>query len=150
MAINDALNYFKNLESKTTKKSEIKVYKNFIQILTSLQNRDLSDAEVQSIELELDALDLNSSSSEGKKYFSKAFKQFQKYLKDTFSLTTEGYYTNLGVAFGSSFGIFFSVIFFSSSERSMGISMGIGLGMIAGLIIGRNLDAKAKAAGRMI
>ena len=150
MTLKDAINHFKNLESKTTKRSEIKVYQNFIQILTSLKNRDLSGPEREAIEKELHALDLNATLPKSKKDFNRALNQFKKYLKDAFSLTTKSYYTNIGMGLGMSFGILFGVIFLSRFERSMGISMGIGLGMIVGLIIGLNLDAKSKAAGRMI
>jgi len=150
MTLQDALNYFKNLESETTKRSEIKVYQKFIQILTSLENRDLSDSEIQSIEQELDALDLNSTTTNNKKYFNKAFKQFQKYLKDTFSLTTKGYYTNIGIGLGVSFGVVFGIVVLSSFERSLGISFGITLGMLIGLIIGRNLDSQAMASGKIV
>lgn len=147
MTLQDALTYFKNLASK---KSEIKVYQHFIQVLTSLQNRDLSDPERAAIEQELDALDLNSASSHSHAYVTKALKQFQKFLKDAFSLTTKNHYTNIGLGLGMSFGVVFGILFFSNLERSLGVALGISLGMVIGLIIGRTLDSQAKAAGRMI
>ncbi|SHF22878.1 hypothetical protein SAMN03080594_1039 [Arenibacter palladensis] len=146
MTLQNALDHFKNLESKTTKKSEIKIYRKFIQILTSLENSDLLDAEIQSIEQQLDVLHLNANTTNNKK----ALKQFQKYLKDTFSLTPKGYYTNLGIGLGSSFGIVFGIVVLSNFERTLGISFGIALGMLIGLVIGRNLDSQAKDAGKMI
>jgi RNA polymerase sigma-70 factor (ECF subfamily) len=45
MTLQEALNYFKNLEAETKKKSEIKVYQNFIQLFINLEKRDLSDFE---------------------------------------------------------------------------------------------------------
>jgi hypothetical protein len=150
MKLQDALNYFKNLKAETKKKSEIKVYQNFIQLLTNLEKRDLSDLEVQSIEQKLDALYLKSTTSKNRKYLSKAFGQFQNYLKDTFSLTTKNYYTKLGIGLGASFGVVFGVVVLSNFDRSLGISYGISLGMLIGLIIGTNLDSQAKAAGRII
>ena len=146
MTLKNALDHFKNLESKTTKKSEIKIYRKFIQILTSLENSDLLDSEIQSIEQQLDVLQLNANTTKNKK----ALKQFLKYLKDTFSLTPKGYYTNLGIGLGSSFGIIFGIVVLSNFERSLGISFGIALGMLIGLVIGRNLDSQAKDAGKMI
>ena len=146
MTLKNALDHFKNLESKSTKKSEIKIYRKFIQILTSLENSDLLDSEIQSIEQQLDVLQLNATTTKNKK----ALKQFLKYLKDTFSLTPKGYYTNLGIGLGSSFGIIFGIVVLSNFERSLGISFGIALGMLIGLVIGRNLDSQAKDAGKMI
>ena len=150
MTLKNAFDYFKSLASKTSKKSEIKVYQEFIQIITSLENRNLSETEIQSIETELDALNLNSTTTNNKKYFNKALKQFQKYLKDTFSLTTKGYYTNIGIGLGSSFGILFGIVFLSSFERSLGISLGMMIGMFIGLTIGRNMDSQAEASGKMV
>ncbi|MBT8298085.1 MAG: hypothetical protein HKP42_07640 [Maribacter sp.] len=151
MTLQNALNYFKRLESETTRKSEIKVYQKFIQILTGLEHRDWSDTEVESIEEALDApLGLYTSTTKDNKFFVRALKQFQNYLKDTFSLTTKRYYTNMGVGLGASFGIVFGTVFLSTFERSLGISYGITLGMIIGLIIGHYLDSQAKASGRMI
>ncbi|WP_111623087.1 hypothetical protein [Arenibacter echinorum] len=146
MTLKNALDHFKNLESKTTKKSEIKIYRKFIQILTSLENSDLLDSEIQSIEQQLDVLQLNATTTKNKK----ALKQFLKYLKETFSLTPKGYYTNLGIGLGSSFGIIFGIVVLSNFERSLGISFGIALGMLIGLVVGRNLDSRAKDAGKMI
>ena len=150
MTLQNAVNHFKKLEAKTTKKSEIKIYQKFIQLLYSLGNSALSESEIQSIEKQLDGLGLNSTSTQNKKYFIRTYKLLQKYLKDTFALTIKGYYTNMGIGLGSSFGIVFGIVVLSNLERSLGISLGIALGMLIGLVIGRNLDSQAKAAGKML
>jgi len=150
MTLQNALDHFKNLESKTTKKSEIKIYHKFIQILTSLENCDLSDVEIQSIEQQLDSFGLNSNSTKNRKYFTRTYDLFQNYLKDTFALTIKDYYTNMGLGLGVSFGIIFGIVLLSNLERSLGISFGIALGMLIGLAIGRNLDSQAKATGKML
>ena len=150
MTIKEALRDFKNMEAEATKKSEMKIYQRFIQLLSSLEKRDLSDAEVRSIEEALDAFDLKSTTRHTQKHWNKAFRQFQKFLKDTFSLTTKGYYTNLGLGLGVTFGVVFGVTVLSGLERSLGISYGIAIGMVVGLLIGRNLDARAMASGRVI
>jgi len=150
MTLKNALNYFESLVSESSKKSEIKVYEEFIHIITGLEKRDLSDSEIQSIEVTLDELKLNSISTNNKKYFTKALQQFKKYLKDTFSLTTKGYYTNMGIGLGSLFGVVFGIVVLSSFDRSLGISLGLTFGMVIGLIIGRYLDAQAMASGKMV
>lgn len=150
MTLKNAVTHFKSLVAETTKKSEIKVYQEFIQILSSLEKRDLSETEIQAIEAELEALDVNSASTHSNKHYKKALQQFKKYLKDTFSLTTKGYYTNMGVGLGTSFGVLFGVVVLGSFERSMGISLGISLGMLMGLLIGRHLDAQVEASGMMV
>ncbi|MDC6390658.1 hypothetical protein PP182_18370 [Maribacter sp. PR1] len=150
MTLKKALDYFQSLVSETSKKSEIKVYKEFIRILNRLEDRDLSASEIQAIETELKRLNLDSTIAHDIKYYKKALTQFEKYLKDTFSLTTKGYYTKIGIALGMTFGLLFGVVFLSRLERSKGIALGMSLGMFIGLLIGRNLDAKALSSGNMV
>jgi len=150
MTIKNAINLFKRLVSETTKKSEIKVYRDFIEILTNVEKRNLTASEVESLETELDALELNSITTNKKRHFKKALQHFKKYLKDTFSLITKGYYTALGITFGASIGLLFGILFLSGLERSLGISLGISVGTFIGIIIARYLESQAKAAGKLI
>ena len=150
MTLKNAFNFFESLVSETSKKSEIKVYQEFIQIINGLEKKNLSEDEIQSIEIELDRLNLKSNPENRKKYFKKTLSKFEKYLKDTFSLTSKGYYTNLYSGLGLSFGLLFGVAILSNLERSLGISLGLIGGMLIGLIIGRNMDSKAVAEGRVL
>ena len=84
------------------------------------------------------------------KYYKKALSKFEKFLKDTFSLTPEGYYTKLIGGLGLSFGLLFGVAILSNLERSLGISLGLIGGMVIGSIIGRTKDAEVKKAGNML
>jgi len=150
MTLQETITFFESLTTETTKKSENKVYEKFVYILTELKNREFSKDEIQSIEKELDSLHLASNPENRKKYFKKALSKFEKYLKDTFSLTSKDYYTNLYMGLGLSFGLMFGVAILSNLERSLGISLGLVGGMLVGLILGRNKDAEAKAAGKML
>jgi hypothetical protein len=150
MTLQDAYHFFKSLKIETTIKSEIKVYNQFIEILKKLENRAFTTDEIQSIDVELDSLNLKSNPKNRKNHFKKALSKFKKYLKDTFSLTSKAYYTELGIALGASFGILFGVVFLSSWERSMGISLGLIIGSGIGGAIGRSMDSQAKAAGKML
>jgi hypothetical protein len=150
MTLKNAFTFFESLVSETSKKSEIKVYQEFIQIITGIENKNLSESEIQSIEAELDSLDLESNPENRKKYFKKTLGKFETYLKDTFSLTSKGYYTKLYGALGLSFGLLFGVAILSNLERSLGISLGLIGGMVVGSLIGRDKDSQAKAAGKML
>lgn len=150
MTIQEAYNYFESLKTQTTNKHEIKVYEKFLQILTGLKTRAFSKDEIQALEKKLDILVLESSPSRRKKYFKKALNTFEEYLKETFSLTTEGYYTKLYGALGLSFGLMFGVAILSNLERSLGISLGLIGGVVLGSLIGRSKDAEAKAADRVL
>lgn len=150
MTLQEAYNFFESLKTETTKKYEIKVYEKFLHILSELKIREFSSDEIESIETELDRLNLKSNPKNRKKYFKKARTKFEKYLKDTFSLTTQRYYTELGIVLGASFGILFGVVFLSSWERSMGISLGLIIGSGIGGAIGRSMDTKAMSEGKVL
>ncbi|MFT4734196.1 MAG: galactokinase [Arcticibacterium sp.] len=146
MTLNKACNLFESLISESDKKSAKKVYQEFIQILSSLESKDLSKIETQSIEQKLDALDLNSNSKKSRRYFSKALNQFKEYLKAEFSLITKGHYTALGMALGMCFGVAAG----SLIDRGMGTSSGLAIGMAIGVAIGRYMDNEASKQGKVI
>ena len=150
MTLQEAYNFFESLNIETTKKSEIKIYKKFLHTITELKRREFSKDEIQSIEKELDKLNVEANPENRKKHFKKALNRFEKFLKDKFILTSKGYYTNIGIGLGSTFGVLFGIVFLSSFERSLGISLGLSIGMLIGLIIGRSMDAKAISEGRVI
>ncbi|WP_439132324.1 hypothetical protein [Polaribacter sp.] len=150
MTLKNVINFFENLEAETSSKSEIKIYQEFIQIITSLEAKNLSDTKIQSLETELDHLNLTSNPENRKKYFKKSLSVFKKYLKDTFSLIPKGYYTTLYSGLGLSFGLLFGVAILHNLERSLGISLGLIGGMLVGSIMGRSKDAQAKEAGNVL
>jgi len=146
MMINDATNFFENLLTQTEKKSEIKLYKNFIGILFDLKNRNLTKEQIRSIEEELELLKLNEIPLNKKKYVTRKLNEFKKYLKEEFSLISEGYYTGIGLALGTSFGIVIGTMF----KETIGVSMGLGFGMLLGLIIGKTMDLQAEKQNRVL
>jgi len=150
MTLQEAYNFFESLKTETTKKYEIKVYEKFLHILSELKNREFSKDDIQSIETELENLNLDSNPENRKKYFKKALGKFEKYLKETFSLTSKDYYQKLYGGLGLLVGLLFGVVFLFSLERSLGITLGLVGGMVVGSLIGRNMDAQAKAAGNML
>jgi len=150
MTLKNAINFFESLEAETSNKPEIKVYQEFIKIITSLEKKGLSENEIQTIETELDRLNLESNRLNRKKYFKIVLRDFKKYLKETFSLITEGYYTTFYGGLGLVFGLLFGVAILSNLERSLGISLGLIGGMVIGSIMGRSKDAQAKTSGKML
>ena len=150
MTLLEAYHFFENLKKETTNKTEIKVYNQFITILKKLEKREFTTNEIQSIEVELGNLQLKSNPENRKKFFKKALIKFEKYLKDTFSLTSKGYYTNLSVSLGVLFGVVVGVLIGERFERSLGISFGICMGLFLGAYIGRRKDAQAKSAGNLL
>jgi hypothetical protein len=142
MKLNEASDYFEDLRIGTNKKSEIRVYESFIRLISNLVNRNLTNEELQSIEIKLDELDLKSNPANSIKYFRKRLNEFKKHLKDRLSLISEGYYTAIGLSLGVAFGAAFGSIF--------GMGNGIAIGMICGLAIGAYLDYEAKKHNRVL
>jgi hypothetical protein len=150
MTVENAYHFFESLNNETKKKTESKIFKEFLRILSSLKVRDFSKDEILSIETKLDDLNLESNPKNRKKYFKKALSKFEKHLEESLSLTSKDYYTKLGVVLGASFGMLFGVVFLSSWERSLGISLGIIIGSGIGGVMGRNMDNKAMSEDRVI
>jgi hypothetical protein len=148
MKIAETLDFFKNLKNVTTDKSEIKLYDKYIAILLDLNNRDLTQTQVLSIETELDSLNLKSEPDNRIKYFKKKLAEFQQFLKDKLSLVSEGYYTGIGVGTGLLVGSIFSMLFYSFLG-AYSILIGINVGMILGSVIGSIRDAEAVKQGRV-
>ncbi len=77
MTIQKAYNFFESLKTETTKKNENRVYDRFLHILSELKIKELSKEEIQSIETELDRLNLESKPGKEKKYVKKALAKFE-------------------------------------------------------------------------
>ena len=150
MTIHKAIRLFKSLKDQTTKKSELKVYEEFIHILKGLEKRGLSNDEIESIEEKLKELNLESDPRYRRRYYKKRLHRFKEFMSKSLSLVTKNYYENLYLIIGMVFGMTFGIIIGEQTDKSMGLSLGICLGMFVGILIGRSKDAKAMSEGRVI
>jgi len=150
MKLENALHIFTDLKNQSVKKSEIKIYNQFITLITGLIKRDLSRNELQSIELELDGLELNTIQTKKLRFYRKGLIKFETFLKEKLTLVSTQHYTKLYGGLGMSFGILFGIVILSNFEQSLSISLGILIGMVVGASIGRSMDAKAKIEGRVL
>ena len=141
MKIKETLNFFLNLKNDSVEKSEIKVYDKYIEILSDLKNRDLTQNQIQSIESELEVLNLNIESDNRKKHFTKKLTEFEKFLKDKLSLIPEGNYMSYGMIFGMLAGALL--------QFYIGIYSLIA-GMLIGMVIGAIMDSEARKQGRVL
>lgn len=146
MTTDETIKFFNKLKSQTTKKSELKVYDDFIQTLTRLNKRDLSIEDVFSIETKLDDLKLNANTNNKRKYFKKAHHNLIEYLKTGFSLISKGHYTAIGMSLGMCFGVALG----SSIQEAIGTSSGLVFGMLIGLCVGKLMDTKAEKEGKVL
>jgi len=143
MNIYEASDLFKKLITETDEESEIRVYHQFISILSDLENKTLTDEQLLSIERELDTINLNVNSKNRKEHFKLKLKQFVKFLKENTSLISEGHYAALGTGLGICFGVAFGASFDN-------VAYGLISGMLIGLIIGAVIDSKAKKEGKVL
>ena len=149
MKIKETLNFFLNLKNDSVEKSEIKIYDKYIGILSDLKNRDLTQNQIQSIESELETLNLNAEPDNRKKYLKQKLSEFQKFLKDKLALVSEGYYAGIGAGTGIVLGSIFSMLF-QSVLGAYSLLIGINGGMILGAILGGIKDSEAKKQGRVL
>ena len=84
MTINEASVFFEKLITETGEKSEIRIYHRFITILTDLKNKVLTSEQLQSLEKELDTLNLNINSENRKKHYKQKLNLLVNFLKKNF------------------------------------------------------------------
>ena len=154
MSIQEALDVFKNLLAEAIQRREIRIYKKFIGLLSGLNKIELSKEQIQLIEQQLDDLKLKSRPDKMMKFYNKKYAAFEQNLRTKHSLSTEGYYTaiglSLGLSLGTGLGISFGAPFGDGVGISIGLSFGAGIGLIIGMLIGAHLDAEAKKNGKTI
>lgn len=154
MTINEATILLNNLVSQTDKKSEIKAYNCFIRTLTSLNDKELNENQLQLIEKNLSYLHLTEVPENKKKYFKKKHSEFISFLKKEFSFTHKKYYAEIGMIygmiFGNAIGISIGVAIDPFIGTSIGMSIGTGIGMMFGILYGAKKDAEAQRLGNII
>lgn len=134
-----------NLKNDSVEKSEIKVYDKYIGILSDLKNRDLTQNQIQSIESELETLNLNAESDNRKKYLKQKLSEFQKFLKDKFDLVSDGFYAGTGIVLGSIFSMLYLSVLGTYSLLTRIIR-----GLILGAVLGGIRDLEAYKQGRIL
>ncbi|MBW1295548.1 hypothetical protein [Aquimarina litoralis] len=158
MDINEASKFFKNLITETEDRSEEKIYKKFVNILSQLENRDLSEEQLDGIQNKLDDVSIDVKREERKKYFKGKLSEFCSYIRKELSLLSSEHYMTIGMSIGMclgmSVGMIFGVVFGANTDQSKslvyGMSFGMPIGMSIGLAIGAAMDLKAKKEGRVL
>ena len=142
------------LLSQTDKKSEKKVYNCFIRMLSSLNNKDLTENQSQLIQEKLPSLNLNTVTENRRKFYKQKLSEFKSFLKNEFSFTIENHYTELGMIYGmslgSGIGLSIGTAINPKFGTSIGLPIGISIGMVFGMMYGARKDAEAKRQGRVI
>lgn len=154
MKINDLKDFFEKQKEKTKSKSDKNVYLGLSCIISDLQSKGLSEQQWESVENEIETLELTEVASERNKGLKKKLNQLVKFLKNNFSFIPEKYYTSLGMsmglAIGAGIGMVFGIILGVPTGMIYGMILGAMVGLVAGLLLGKIKDDQAEKENRVI
>lgn len=126
------------------KKSEIKTFEKFIEILNKLKEKDLNLEQTEGIESFIKYLELEKIPSFSNELFKEKLGKFKKYLKNKLRFVPNNHYTTLGISFAIPFAIGFGI--------ADGISMTIKIVVISAVLlvigIGIIMDIRVKRQER--
>jgi transcriptional regulator with XRE-family HTH domain len=136
--------FLKKQLSKTSKKSEIKTFKNFIKVLNNLKEKELSSEQLEGIESYIKYLELEKIPSFSNEMFKQKLAKFKKYLKKKLKFIPKYYYTSIGVNLAVPFAIAFCIQG-KIPLTTKGIVIAVGITLI---IVGLFMDARIKKQER--
>lgn len=141
--------FLKKQLSKTIKKSEIRTFKHFINILERLKEKELSSEQLEGIESYLRYLELEKIPSFSNEIYKKKLIKFRKYLKNKLRFVPSNFYTFWTANFGISFTVsFFTVGFMSQNKIDYMIKFGVILALILAMTLAIIMDLKMKKQNR--
>lgn len=136
--------FLKKQRSKTNKKSEIKTFEKFIQLLKSLKEKDLSNEQKAAIEGYIQYLELEKIPSFSNDLYKEKLKKFKSFLKKNLGFVPTNFYT----VWISSFAIAFASGFSAQSNVELHLKIGvISIGLVC-VGIGMILDTRIKKQNR--
>jgi len=147
MKFTEAIILFEGYLKQTEIKSEVKVYSSFIAVLRDLQNRNLSEEELNNFETQLEELKLLQVTENNKKYFKKQLNKLIQFTLKRLNLIQEGTYIAIGLSLGTGLGLSLGIPFLGPTY---GVTYGMSFGMLIGIVIGTYLQQKAKKENRIL
>lgn len=150
MKIDIAIDLFEGLKNRTNRKSEIKIFTKFQNLLTNIKNKGLEENQLTAIEKKLGTLELDTHPSKSGRFFRKKFNALVRFLQKEFSYVTEGYFKGIYMALGMCFGVAIGASIGSSFDPSNGTALGLIIGMAIGIVIGQAKDKEAERNGLVI
>lgn len=136
--------FFKRLLSKATEKSEVQTFQKFINILTDLKSKDLTEKQLYIIESYIQYLELEKIPSYSHELYQQKLKKFKKHLTLKLQFVPNNYYSIIGFAIS----IPFLVAFLSNSSVSIAVKITVSVLAIILIVLMMYLDRKIKRQGR--
>lgn len=147
MKFTEAITFFEGLLKQDSTKSETKIYNNFIRVIKELQERKLTEEELNDFETFLEELKLRFNPENNKKYYKKQFNKFLQFTLKKLNLIQEGTYVALGLSLGTGLGLSLGIPILGATY---GVTYGMTFGMLIGIVIGTYLEQKAKKEKRVL
>jgi transcriptional regulator with XRE-family HTH domain len=127
--------FLKKQLSNTNKKSEIKTFEKFIDILQHLKEKKLSAEQLKGIESYISYLELEKIPNFSNELYKQKLKKFRKYLTDKLRFVPNNYYRTLALLFAVPFAISFSIQPKIDFSIKISVIIAVILLVIAGIII---------------
>lgn len=129
-----------------------KRYQKFQKLIREIQNREISDSVVESINKEIEKLNLAAT---GDKTFSGSLRKSQNSIVNSLlreeKIVPKNYYRNLWLGLGMAvFGVPMGVAFGAALDNMAFLGIGIPMGMAIGIGIGTAMDEQARKEGRQL
>lgn len=130
--------YLKKQLSKTKEKSEVKTFKKFIELLESLNDKDLSTEQLESIESYIQYLELEKIPSFNNEIYDQKLAKLNKHLKAKLRFVPKNHYTIWTASFSLTFAIAFIV------QPNIASYLKLGVVSLALIIIGIGVFADSR------
>lgn len=128
------------------------IFSQFRQLLAELENRELPDEIVTSINNDIDEINsITVIGNELQKEIERRLQRIIKLLEKNLKLVPKNYYRNLWMILGIAvFGIPIGVIFGASLDNMAYLAIGLPIGLVIGIGLGAVMDQKALKKGRQL
>lgn len=150
MTLKNAIEHFEQLIDNTNKKSTIRLYMDFLQLLDALDRRCLSPAKLRLVEDRLASLDLEERFELNRKHFRYVLSEFKRFLNVELSIVPKGYYTSLGVVYGGAVGLILGMFNLSGMDPALDLVMSISIFTVIGELVAVYLEHAARTSGKLI
>jgi len=128
------------------------IFSQFRQLLAELENREIPDEIVTSINNDIDEINsITVIGNELQKEIERRLQRIIKLLEKNLKLVPKNYYRNLWMILGIAvFGIPIGVIFGASLDNMAYLAIGLPIGLVIGIGLGAVMDQKALKEGRQL
>ncbi len=128
------------------------IYAQFKKLLIELENRELPEEIVVSINKDIDEINsITNSGNDLRKQIKQKLQRIIKLLEKDLKLVPRNYYRNMWMALGMAvFGIPMGVAFGTSLGSMAYLGIGLPIGLAIGIGVGDGMDKKALNEGRQL